>query len=475
MANDNNIPQFSAVDIEKYHQGKLSPKERHALEKAALDDPFLADALEGYAVSGVDAVADIADLKTRLAERTTTAKVIPLGTGRRDSFRMLRAAAVIVFIAGAGLLVYQFGFNKKNNNIAHAEESSAAKEKPAVADTNVTAPATVTNNNQIRKEPTVNTPTVATTDKGTTSKIETTVPGEAKSTPANTSNDIAPVATSTPTVAPVAPPVKVLAKEDAVASGKVADDKDGIKDELKKRTAGAETKQEKEVLAKRSQQESNEQVNRAVTTNRNAEPQTRYQQANIFRGRVTDAENNGVPFANVTNAQDNNAGTYTDAKGFFNLTSPDTMLNVEVRSIGFENSQVQLRNSIPNNQVVLQDDRRSLSELVVSSQKPNAAARSNTNNIKMEEPEPADGWEKYDSYLANNLKAPEDFKPKQSNTPLGAVEVSFEVDKNGKPVNFKIEKSLCATCDKEAIRLIKEGPKWKQKAKKGRTTVKINF
>lgn len=472
MANNNNIPQFSAVDIEKYHQGKLSPKERHALEKAALDDPFLADALEGYAVSGVDAVADIADLKTRLAERTTTAKVIPLGTGRRDSFRMLRAAAVIVFIAGAGLLVYQFGFNKKNNNIAQAKETSAAKEKPSVADTNVTAPATVTNNNSITTEPTVNTPTVATTDKGTTNKIETTVPGEAKSAPANTSNDIASVATNT--TPSIAPPAKALAKEDAIASGKIAEEKDGIKDDVKRRSARSDAKQEKEVLAKK-QQEAYEQTDKAVTTNRNAESQNRYQQANIFRGRVTDADNNGVPFANVTNAQDNNAGTYTDAKGFFNLTSPDTMLNVEVRSIGFENSQVQLRNSVLNNQVVLQDDRRSLSEVVVSTQKPNAAARSNTNNIKMEEPEPADGWEKYDSYLANNLKAPEDFKPKQSNTPLGAVEVSFEVDKNGEPANFKIEKSLCTTCDKEAIRLIKEGPKWKRKAKKGRTTVKINF
>ena len=52
----------------------------------------------------------------------------------------------------------------------------------------------------------------------------------------------------------------------------------------------------------------------------------------------------GVPFANVTNVQDN-AGTYTDAKGNFNLTYPDTVLNVQVRSVGFENNNVQLRNN----------------------------------------------------------------------------------------------------------------------------------
>ena len=37
-------------------------------------------------------------------------------------------------------------------------------------------------------------------------------------------------------------------------------------------------------------------------------------------------------------------------------------------------------------------------------------------------------------------------------------------------------KSLCSKCDKEAVRLVKEGPKWKRIAsKKGRTTVTINF
>jgi outer membrane biosynthesis protein TonB len=175
----------------------------------------------------------------------------------------------------------------------------------------------------------------------------------------------------------------------------------------------------------------------------------------------------------VTNQQDN-VGTYTDARGFFNLTSPDSVLNVQVRSIGFENNNVQLRNNIPSNQIILQDD-RSLSEVVISQQKPNAEKRSRDQNVKMEESEPTDGWEKYDAYLANNLKAPDEFKPKQTNTE-GAVEVSFEIDKNGEPTNFKIEKSLCSKCDKEAIRLIKEGPKWKRTAdKKGRTNVIIKF
>jgi hypothetical protein len=121
MATDNNIKQFTAADIEKYHRGLLSNKERHDLEKAAMDDPFLADALEGYAAAGVNAGNDIAELKKRLFEKVEDTKVIPLKAAPRNSFRTLRAAILVAFVAGASYLIYQFGFNKKHGEIAQAE------------------------------------------------------------------------------------------------------------------------------------------------------------------------------------------------------------------------------------------------------------------------------------------------------------------------------------------------------------------
>jgi TonB family protein len=93
-------------------------------------------------------------------------------------------------------------------------------------------------------------------------------------------------------------------------------------------------------------------------------------------------------------------------------------------------------------------------------------------NQPVEEAEPADGWENYDSYLVNNLQLPAEFSRKQSS---GEVLVSFEVDANGEPVRFRIEKSLCKACDREAIRLIKDGPRWKNRAGAGRTTVSVIF
>jgi hypothetical protein len=459
MATNNNIKNFTAADIEKYHKGQLSGKERHDLEKAALDDPFLADALEGYAVSGVNAGADIAELKQRLSEKLEEkTKIIPISNGR-NNFHLLRAAVVIAFVAGAGLLVYQFGFNNKKEEIVQADPVKKAEPTTKANDVATGSTGTLADQDKTKtgtKDVTVNTPATTTGKQPAPSASRPGSTGiekedaAAEKTITATTTSIPPAPSKT-TEAPVEN--KNLAKEDAKAAGQVRQetDTDGLKDAVAKKQAD-ETRN-----------------NRA----RKAEEQNyRNQQTNVFRGRVTDQNNVGVPFANVTNLDDNEAGTYTDARGNFILTYPDSVLNVQVRSIGFEYNNVQLRNSVPTNQVILQDD-RSLSEVVISNKKPNAVARSRDANMQLEEPEPADGWDNYDSYLANNVKLPDEYITKQQGG--GEVQVSFEVDKNGEPVNFKIEKSLCKKCDQEAIRLIKEGPKWRRKAKNGRTTVTITF
>ncbi len=481
MANDNNIKHFTAADIEKYHKGFLSAKEMHDLEKAAMDDPFLSDAMEGYAVHGVNSAADNTELKNWLGERVESAKILPLEKSRPSSFRLLRAAVAIVFVAGAGLLVYQFAFNKKSADIAQADTKQ--KEAIKVSDSAVaTTRDTTTENKPVISKPeqiTTGT-TVAADDKATGpgGNVSKEVSGEKTVVPGN---DVA-VSTTKGTQPSVSAPAKVADGQADLykkTTGKNTEKKEVARNEVKTEAkdkiaanAGQETDKDG-VRDQAAQQTEDQKKNRAVAASRKTDEEYYHSQArNTFRGQVTDAANTGVPFANVTNVQDN-AGTYTDANGNFILTSPDSILNIQVRSIGFENNNSQLRGDIPTNRVILQDDRRSLSEVVVSNQKPNTAARSRNNNVKLEEPEPADGWDNYDTYLANNLNVPEEYKTKQTNT--ASVEISFEVDKNGEPVNIKIEKSLCATCDKEAIRLVKDGPKWKRKAKKGRTMVTIPF
>src|SRR6187549_711176 len=103
MEDGNNIKSFSAADIERYHKGSMPAVEMHALEKAAMDDPFLADALDGYKIAG-NASADLENLRNRLAERKGEAKLVVMN--KRRGYSWLRVAAMVVIIAGAGILAY---------------------------------------------------------------------------------------------------------------------------------------------------------------------------------------------------------------------------------------------------------------------------------------------------------------------------------------------------------------------------------
>ncbi len=452
MQGDNNHILFTADDIRKYHEGKLTPAEMHAMEKAALEDPFLADALEGYAAEGVSLPADTDELKRRLEERLEEKdkKVIPLAAPPK-SFGWLRAAAMIVAVAGAGLLVYKLGFDRREKNIAQ----TTVRER-----TQDSASAVVNDSN-------AKTATVAAAE---------VKPDVAKDSPAST---VQPNTTTQPAKQSAPPtPALVQAAPQAKLEEKAADIA-GLDDEMAKKIKADSTRNAESLVAlqqNRSQAQYNYSVSPKEEVARNVSPAAKsrraqaFMQNNIFRGKVTDEQNNPLPFANITNSRDN-VGTYSDAQGNFVLTSPDSVMDVQVRSLGFENNATQLQNGIALNKVTLKDD-RSLTEVVLSNKKVNTRLRDG--NMVLEEPEPADGWSNYDTYLANNLNIPDTYKNKQAEG--GEVELSFEVNQLGEPINIKVVRSLCEVCDKEAIRLLKEGPKWKRKAKNGkRTTVTIPF
>jgi CarboxypepD_reg-like domain/Gram-negative bacterial TonB protein C-terminal len=481
MANDTNIKSFTAGDIEKYHKGQLSAKEMHAIEKAALDDPFLADALEGYLTPGTDIDADITELKNRLAARTESAKVIPLqtDTDRKRSFIWLRIAVMIVLIAGAGWLTYALLFKPKTNDLAtlsQKKESSVPivkKQSDSVTNTLPQTDKTESLNESVASSNTSGADNGQSTVKEKTTDfkagIEESKRSKAMSADSAKRNlvlndDKQEVVSSGKKEENKAPELKALAnkdrnpnKEDTITSYVIGSG------ERKKVVANAY--QELAAQAKTK--------NFGSLDNESKKADDVYRNPNYFRGRVTDANNNALPFANIINTRDN-VGTYSDAKGYFALVSPDSVMNVQVKVVGFENRKLNLQNNVATNQVTMQED-KGVATKIVDTSKRNYASRRRDANMTFEEPEPADGWRYYDSYLANNLNIPETLDTKK-NEGDDVVEVSFEVNKNGEPVNLKIEKSLCDKCDKEAIRLIKEGPKWKRKAKKGkRTTISVPF
>src|ERR687889_370585 len=90
---------YSLADIERYLQGKMTAKEMHAMEKAALRDPFLADAIEGYseASSLTEAHEHLKEITTALQSRTEQAKVVTMPA---RGFGWWRVAALVIVIIG---------------------------------------------------------------------------------------------------------------------------------------------------------------------------------------------------------------------------------------------------------------------------------------------------------------------------------------------------------------------------------------
>lgn len=90
---------YSAADIQRYLQGSMTRAEMHNLEKAALDDPFLAEALEGCRDSGVHVENDMEALNARLSKKMA-------GPSRVGWLTIAAAAALVISLSFAAWLLY---------------------------------------------------------------------------------------------------------------------------------------------------------------------------------------------------------------------------------------------------------------------------------------------------------------------------------------------------------------------------------
>lgn len=99
--------------IEQYIQGTLDEKAMHDLERQALNDPFLADALEGYTRSEEAAGPQLSLLQKQLEER------IALQQEKKNTFhfgwqRISVAAAACLLFVSASILFWMKGSRKQH-------------------------------------------------------------------------------------------------------------------------------------------------------------------------------------------------------------------------------------------------------------------------------------------------------------------------------------------------------------------------
>lgn len=184
---------------------------------------------------------------------------------------------------------------------------------------------------------------------------------------------------------------------------------------------------------------------------------------NLIKGKVTDEKGEPIIGASVAYTG-TNTGTITDLNGEFTLKKEEGNQELTAQFIGYEPVEIPVDTS-RTMLIAMNEDKQTLDEVVVvgygSSKKSTvigaSAKVSSKTKDKYQTPQPVIGKRKYKKYLEENLIRPDDDKCKDVK---GEVVLAFFVDRAGKPQNITVVHGLCESADKEAVRLVKEGPKW---------------
>ena len=183
----------------------------------------------------------------------------------------------------------------------------------------------------------------------------------------------------------------------------------------------------------------------------------------IIKGKVTDQKGEPLIGASVM-YKGTNIGTVTDVNGEFSLLKKAENMQLTAQYIGYDPVEVPVDTS-RTMLIAMNEDQKGLSEVVVVGHGVNKKA--NKDNT----PQPVDGKRKYLKYLKKNLVRPTDETCAQVK---GKVVLTFLVNRDGRPFHIKVKKSLCESSDKEAIRLVQEGPDWTYGNKQAEVTVKFD-
>lgn len=461
MNNKENDIIYNAEYIQQYITGKLTPKQMHALEKAALEDPFLAEAIEGYhEVNTSDWKIELNEIKNNFENRKSTGRIVEFS---KPINLWWKSAAAVLLVVGIATLSYLF-INKKENQQIAQQIPEIAKQADSV-------------------QPLINNPASETTPEKSDSEEKNNNKAGQKNLPQK-ENDFAAATENIkadsnfvykPSVPPIIPPEKINKTDDSRDIATAKSKLEPIAANAAPVTVNNNNlnieKGENKVSANESSIE-NELFDKEESLKQKKEIQLNRK----FLAQVVGPDNTPLPFANISIKKEN-FGTYADVNGNFRLVSSDSILIVEVKSVGYQPKIITLQSSIPQNKIILSENNLAFTEKTIINKNSNTKSKLSRRATLLKDSvvnvEPADGWDNYNTYVTNNIEIPDDILKKNLH---GQVELSFEVKPNGTITNIKVDKSLCNNCDEAAIRLIEQGPQWKVKnGKKGKGKVIVQF
>lgn len=416
--------------LEDYLDGKLDAKTMNRVEREALEDPFVAEALAGLSASPKRSLASISLLQKQLQERIAEHQVekkTKVITWQRLS---IAATAAVLFIAVSVIFwmkevaqqnqlakqgkAVEVNLNAVSGTVVPEDQSALAKNKPEISG-NAQGAAGMAS-------------AAAQSDAGATADAlrKEKVMAEAAQTAKR--NSYAANSQKKANAARNKEALSAAQASDAVSSNAMASDV-----------------MASEVMSNRV----------AAAPNAYASPMAKSMRkmavsAPMLQGKVV-SDVDGQPLAGVA------VQVVPQTKGIIAVTGINGEFSIPADSLGkiytiglthpgFDSEQVVARLNEPL-------------DIILKKQQGIAAVT-----------KPLMGWVKYEQYLQENNQL-----TKESS--LGAsLEISFGIGKDGRPYDFKILRTFGAKYEKEAIRLVSEGPKWEVPADpKARVKLSVKF
>jgi hypothetical protein len=524
MATESNIELFSEAYLRKYAAGELSNAEMHQLETIALDDPFLADAIDGYMAaaspkSSTQAISNVPNNKQKAGSLFDKSKLT--NVFKIKSWKSITAAAGILFFVGIVSYLVFSGNDNKSKDTTNAEV--AKNETTTGTDNKIVADSTFTN--QLKDEAAKD--IVAKEDIKKALEKPLIRPNDLRlvqpvlpvtSAPIGASNDYSPSVNNTTTPASLetdnaSKPDVSSAKPTAPATttqddkiGLEAEDREGVTKEqktaidkredesLRRKAAEAPPATQPNVARNAAPIENNNMQQRnqnILSTNQAAGNMTkrygdRYRNSTVgnnnafsnnFNVSIVNQANEQLGFANI-NLVKQGLLTYANNQGYFNYKSLDSVVTLNITANGYKTQRITLLPS-NNNKIVLEPlgTIQSLGEAEPEFDNNKAKADESSNAMfkKRISEKISQIYVLPSSNITNDVYPVDSWSLYETylnnntvynrvsnniKTP-GLLILTFTVDKEGYPSDITVTKSLEKLQDEDAIRLLRSGPKWK--------------
>jgi cytoskeletal protein RodZ len=414
--------------IEKYLAGKLDARAMHDLERRALDDPFLADALEGYQRAKGNQQKNLAELSSRLQNHTD--KKVRVMTPRIQ----LSIAASILLIIGVG--AWFVIRNQPEKHQPQVAVNIVKAEKPQQPTISMPSNPALQNTYTIAKSKPdslarVNPPVLS--SQSNAAEADNAPVISAPSTRADSENYAnVPV----PKNMAAGKDEKALVNEDKLKSLQYKPGMQNANDAI------VQGLSDKKPVTKKTLRTPPETLLEVPKADVNLNPA--HTGNNTLVGYVTG--NNEPLVGAIVKLAGRNFGVVTDANGRFVMHDVPDNKSLVVKSLGYSTKQVKVNGGGSVN-VSLEPVGNALSEVVVAS-----PPTKSDNSFASADAHPGTGWKALNDYLDKNAVSPDG--------KTGKVKLSFIVDGYGGLSGFKITQSLSPAADQKAIELVTNGPAW---------------